>query len=700
MDLEDSNKSEPKSEEVNVEQEKTIKELKKIIEAKKDVNKEKESIMQKEAELKSREETLKLRIAEFKQETVNSEKPSTSSYGNFKIKEEADQETEDPEIIIKKFVSNFSYWTARQSTPELMKFSGSIEDWQIFHSFYKSSTRRCGFDNVDNLHRLQTSLSGEARSIVENLLHEPKNKIRSRCPGCKILRAKANPPQMSNLPQCRLSPYTHPFTFTGIDCMGPINVVMNRKTQKRWVCLFTCLTVRAIHLEILYGMDHDNFIMAFENFMAIMGRPRDVYCDNGCNFVKAERLLKTEFADINMDLVKEKFENVNTKFHFNPPESPHMGGSWERLVKSIKNTFYSMKPPRTMTDPLLRNFMMLVQGIINSRPLTYVPLSNEEEPALTPNHFLRGTSGDLKPFGVFNDDAKILKSNWLMAQKYADIFWRKWIMEYLPSLNRRKIKDMGDLPFICPPCQNNMKKQTMGTLYGTAISHSTPVKKIKNPEILTKEKLLEMTALKLKELESLQVQLNQMDLEDSNKSEPKSEEVNVEQEKTIKELKKIIEAKKDVNKEKESIMQKEAELKSREETLKLRIAEFKQETVNSEKPSTSSYGNFKIKEEADQETEDPEIIIKKFVSNFSYWTARQSTPELMKFSGSIEDWQIFHSFYKSSTRRCGFDNVDNLHRLQTSLSGEARSIVENLLHEPKNVPTILEILKNRYEQFT
>lgn len=87
--------------------------------------------------------------------------------------------------------------------------------------------------------------------------------IWSNCPRCIYLSAKPAVPEMAPLPYARLAAYLHPFTHVGIDCMGPIEVYVGRKCEKRWICLFTCLTIRAIHLEVLHGLDSDTFIMTF-----------------------------------------------------------------------------------------------------------------------------------------------------------------------------------------------------------------------------------------------------------------------------------------------------------------------------------------------------------------------------------------------------------------------------------------------------
>ena len=59
-------------------------------------------------------------------------------------------------------------------------------------------------------------------------------KIIRNCQMCKVYEAKPNFPQMAKLPRARLSPYVAPFTFTGVDVFGPILVVVNRHTEKRY----------------------------------------------------------------------------------------------------------------------------------------------------------------------------------------------------------------------------------------------------------------------------------------------------------------------------------------------------------------------------------------------------------------------------------------------------------------------------------
>ena len=76
--------------------------------------------------------------------------------------------------------------------------------------------------------------------------------------------------------------------------------------------------------------------------------------------------------------------------------------------------------------------------IINSRPLTRNSDSHLDDQPLTPNHLLhlRPSTG-LSP-GIFSKDDLLCRRAWKQAQYLADVFWRRWTREYLPTLLERK----------------------------------------------------------------------------------------------------------------------------------------------------------------------------------------------------------------------------------------------------------------------
>ncbi|XP_062713506.1 uncharacterized protein LOC134290388 [Aedes albopictus] len=206
--------------------------------------------------------------------------------------------------------------------------------------------------------------------------------------------------------------FCRPFSYIGIDYFGPMNVVVGRRTEKRWGVLITCLTVRAIHLEVAHSLTTDSCILAIRNFIARRGAPLEIISDRGTNFVGASRELREALSQINQDKRMEHFVTTDTKWSFNPPASPHFGGAWERLVQSVEKALKQTQLTRTPTDELLRNMLAEVKMIVNSRSLNELPLDDELSQALTPNHFLLDSSDGTKPPIAFDDSSHALKHTW------------------------------------------------------------------------------------------------------------------------------------------------------------------------------------------------------------------------------------------------------------------------------------------------
>ncbi|KXJ81556.1 hypothetical protein RP20_CCG018949 [Aedes albopictus] len=224
---------------------------------------------------------------------------------------------------------------------------------------------------------------------------------------------------MAPLPAARLASFERPFTNVGVDYFGPVLVKVGRSHVKRWVALFTCLTLRAVHLEVAHSLSTESCITCFRRFVARRGAPLEVYSDNGTNFQGAEKLLKEQ---INNGLA-ETFTNSNTKWFFNPPSAPHMGGAWERMVRSVKAAIENIDTGRKLNDEGLLTLLAEAESIVNSRPLTYLPLESEEQEALTPNHFLLGSSKGVKqPPKNPTDHREAVSNNWKQICHQLDIF--------------------------------------------------------------------------------------------------------------------------------------------------------------------------------------------------------------------------------------------------------------------------------------
>ncbi|XP_055609831.1 uncharacterized protein LOC129756824 [Uranotaenia lowii] len=263
------------------------------------------------------------------------------------------------------------------------------------------------------------------------------NKVHRDCQACKNANARPQPPMMADLPPARLAACSRPFSYAGIDYFGPMQVAVGRRVEKRWGVLITCLVVRAVHIEIAHSLTSSSCIMAIRNFIARRGTPVEIFSDRGTNFVGASRELIEASRSLDQDEMMREFVSADTKWSFLPPNSPHMGGSWERLVQSVKKILNNMNLPRLPTDEVLRNSLLEIEFIINSRPLTYVPIENADCEALTPNHFLLGSSHGSKPLIPYYESLATLKNTWKTSQVYANIFWKRWLKEYLPTIRHR-----------------------------------------------------------------------------------------------------------------------------------------------------------------------------------------------------------------------------------------------------------------------
>ncbi|XP_070067109.1 uncharacterized protein [Drosophila virilis] len=200
--------------------------------------------------------------------------------------------------------------------------------------------------------------------------------VSNTCPACRIRRARPKPPGMGDLPIERLSPYTPPFTYTGVDYFGPYDIVVGRRREKRWGVLFTCLTVRAVHLDIAMSLSTDSYLCVLKSFVARCGCHRRMLSDNATNFRGASKVLKDEIERISPALIDRQYPELESTFIL--PGSPHMGGSWERMVRSTKSILSEILPPFGLREEVLRAALADVESVLNSRPLTYLPLETKK----------------------------------------------------------------------------------------------------------------------------------------------------------------------------------------------------------------------------------------------------------------------------------------------------------------------------------
>ena len=262
--------------------------------------------------------------------------------------------------------------------------------------------------------------------------------VQSVVRSCVTCRRREAPPcqqQMAELPPDRVSAEGPAFTNVGVDYFGPFLVKRGRAREKRYGCLFTCLVSRAVHVEVAESLSTGSFLNALYRFMARRGKPRAIISDNGRNFVGAERELRHIVADLDNSGTRDRLADRGISWTFNPPHASHMGGVWERQIRTVRRVFAGLTREQVMGDESLRTLLTIAEGIINDRPITPSSSDPDSLEALTPNHLLlmRPASLPRVPVG----EGERLRIAWKQVQYMADVFWKRWVREYVPMLVRR-----------------------------------------------------------------------------------------------------------------------------------------------------------------------------------------------------------------------------------------------------------------------
>lgn len=265
-----------------------------------------------------------------------------------------------------------------------------------------------------------------------------------RCVICNKLRGKTAEQKMADLPSDRLSTEP-PFTNVGIDVFGPWSISTRRTrggaaNSKRWGVIFTCLSVRAVHIELIEAMDTSSFINALRRFLATRGPVKLIRSDCGTNFKGACSELKVLLQDDKEPNVSRFLSEEGCTWIFNPPHSSHMGGVWERMIgvsRRILDSMLSQIQPSHLTHEVLSTLMAEVSAIINARPLTTISTDANAPSLLTPTMILtQKVCSPHPPPGCFVD-ADLHRQQWRRVQHLANTFWERWRREYLSTLQSR-----------------------------------------------------------------------------------------------------------------------------------------------------------------------------------------------------------------------------------------------------------------------
>ncbi|CAG2206251.1 unnamed protein product [Mytilus edulis] len=167
------------------------------------------------------------------------------------------------------------------------------------------------------------------------------------------------------------------------------------------------------------------------------GIPEKVYSDNGTNLVSGESELRKYIDQWNKTKISSYMSHKDINWTFNPPNASHRGGVWERMIRTTRKILRALANEQLLTDEQLLTFMAEAERIVNDRPITAVSNDSRDLPVLTPNMLLLMKNNTSIPQGVFDEKDVYAKRWWKQIQYLANVFWRRWLREYLPTLQQR-----------------------------------------------------------------------------------------------------------------------------------------------------------------------------------------------------------------------------------------------------------------------
>ena len=245
-----------------------------------------------------------------------------------------------------------------------------------------------------------------------------------------------------NLPHFRVD-QDPPFTHVGIDFAGPLIVkgeshVQNKGEIKCYVCLFTCASTRAVHLELVEDLTVESFIRAFRRFCARRGLPATILSDNAKTFKAASKEVKSL---LRTPRLKEYFAIEGVQWKFIVELAPFQGGFWERLIRSVKRCLIKTIDRAMLNYSELHTILVEIEGVVNARPLTYVYDDNEGVSyPLTPSHLVNGRNLNWLPndayfeiCNTYESLSKRAKYNRRLLSNFTSVWKNEYLLDLLEA---------------------------------------------------------------------------------------------------------------------------------------------------------------------------------------------------------------------------------------------------------------------------
>lgn len=189
-------------------------------------------------------------------------------------------------------------------------------------------------------------------------------------------------------------------------------------------------------MEAVSELSKDAFILALKRFISRRGLPRQIFSDNGGNFVAASKEIK-EFFNSNANALIEFAAGEGVEFRFSPAYAPHFNGLMEAGVRSAKFHLVRILGTTHLTFEELCSLFSQIEAILNSRPLCPMSSSPKDYYPLTPGHFLIGRPLNSLPSPCLLETNPNKLNRYQRIEHIKQHFWKRWSHEYVAELQTR-----------------------------------------------------------------------------------------------------------------------------------------------------------------------------------------------------------------------------------------------------------------------
>ena len=136
-------------------------------------------------------------------------------------------------------------------------------------------------------------------------------------------------------------------------------------------------------------------------FIALRCNLLCIYSDNGTKFIAAERISKGSLEAWNQYQLNDQILRKSLEWYFNSPSTSHIGGSCEKLIRSIRGILSAIFQTQLTSDDVLTTVIAKAESNENSRPLIPITFDPKDGQPLTPNHLLLLRESINLPSGLF-----------------------------------------------------------------------------------------------------------------------------------------------------------------------------------------------------------------------------------------------------------------------------------------------------------